>query len=131
MNIFEQASKRSLRFNTAVGILSTEDLWNLVLTDLDTLAVSLKKTVDDTSVLSFINTTKKTNTDLILRFEIAKRIIEVRLAAQVKAANAKARKEERAKIMEIIDGKQDDALRKKSITSLKAMLAEDKDEEYE
>ena len=44
MNIFERASRRKLRFDTVVGLLATEQLWELPLTakgerpDLDKLA---------------------------------------------------------------------------------------------
>lgn len=63
VNNFEIASRLKLRFETAVGMISTEDLWTLPLTSnskvsLDSLAVSLNKELKG-SEESFVTSTKK------------------------------------------------------------------------
>lgn len=89
MNIFEQATRLKLRFNTESkrGELNVEQLWELPLTSendvsLDGLAVKLASKIQNQSVVSFVNATKH-NKDFELdklRFDIVKHIIDVRIA---------------------------------------------------
>jgi len=120
--MFEKASRLKLRYTSKRGSLNTEDLWDLPLSELDTIAIALNKEVKDTSELSFITVRKKSNVELELKFEIVKHVIQVKLAekdAKDKQATMRAQKQ---KIMEIIETKKDQALGSKSIEELQQEL---------
>lgn len=121
-NIFEQASKTKLRFQTPSGILNVEDLWNLSLEQLDKLAQSFARKVESSRETSYIPSfvTRKTKEEMlnILRFEIIKHIIVSLAEEQQEKLEARAKKEKKDKILALIAEKQDDALKSKSIEEL-------------
>ena len=88
VNLFEQASRQKLRFKVN-GLVSVEDLWDLSLAQLDTLAKDLRRQSRETEE-SFIEE-KKSDSTLELRFEIVKHIITTRLAERQARADAKDR----------------------------------------
>jgi len=91
MSIFEKASKAKLRFSTSRGQLSTEDLWDLSLESLDSIAVAIDKALETAGKKSFIGKRDTTNTTLELQLEILKHIIEVKLAEKdAKAKRSRA-----------------------------------------
>ena len=126
--MFENASRMKLRFESNVGLITTEDLWDLPLVSasngvsLDEIAKSMNKQLKD-SEESFVEATNP-NEALELAFNIVKYIIKIKLAeAEVRkaAANKKAMKE---KILSVLADKEDDALKNKSPNALKKMLDE-------
>lgn len=126
--MFEQASRLKLRFDTARGMVTTEDLWDIPLINsgvcLDDIAKTLNKLVKESGEESFVVKKSRDNAVLTLKFDIVKHIIGVKLAdieAQEQATEVKAKK---AHIMSIISDKQDDELKGKSVKSLKKMLDE-------
>lgn len=136
MSIFEQASRAKIRFQTQVGQVSVEDLWELPLTsktgkaNLDDIARGLNKslkTADDDTV-SFVNKSQKTGTSQVeldqLRFELVKHVIGVRLEENEKRANAQANAEKRQRILQIMEERQENSLRNASDEELSKMLQE-------
>ena len=110
MDIFEQASRRKLRFETALGQLNTEDLWSLPLSareivtrpggsrvNLNAIAIALHERIQ-ASAVSFVEAAPKVATDLQLRFDIVKHIIDVRIAERdaMKEAIAKIERKQKA-----------------------------------
>lgn len=94
-NLFIRASKQKLRFATNKGQLSTEDLWDLSLEDLDRLAVKANS-AKETSTMTFIRKRDAKATENNLRFDILKFIIDSKLNDQdvaAKRAETIARKE--------------------------------------
>lgn len=79
MGNFEQASRLKLRFATTKGLLSTEDLWELSLTSLDSIAKTVNKKIKEDSEESFITTRSKADKELVLSLDILKRVIEVKI----------------------------------------------------
>jgi hypothetical protein len=133
--MFEQASRLKLRFSTPVGLISVEDLWDLPLTskvgrahtiighNLDDLARDLSKRVAETEE-SFVEKPASKDIETNLRFEIVKRVIEVRLEERDKAKAALAKKAKKQKILEILASKEDNAMQDMSEEDLKKMLEE-------
>lgn len=127
IEMFEQASRKKLRFETPLGHLATEDLWDLPLTgrgpNLDKIALDLARRLREEGVEeSFVTKTKKTNETLQLAFDVVKHVIDVRLAENEQArakADAAAKKE---RILEIIARKQDAALEGSSMEELQKMV---------
>lgn len=123
MDIFKKASKIKLRFQTSVGNLSVEDLWDLPLNVIDSLAIQLDKAINESPKVSFVNPTKSgVNPTVQLQFDIVKTVIETRLNDADVRAKAAATRAQKQKIMEIIAQKQDGELASKSIDELKAMM---------
>lgn len=120
---FKKASKKKLRFVTNVGTLSIEQLWDLDLAHLDTLAVSLETAYKESNTKSFLNASKGTkDKDLKLRFDIVLEVLTDKVKASETAAKALATKERNQKILGLIADKKDGELAGKSIDELEAML---------
>lgn len=75
MSIFEQASRKKLRFKATNGQVNTEDLWGMSFEALKAIAVALKKELGNDDELDFIPSTTSKNTDEALKYEVVKHII--------------------------------------------------------
>lgn len=119
MELFELATKKKYRFPYK-GMITVEDLWDLSLTQLDSIYKTLNKSVKEQDGDSLLTTTADTETANMI--EIVKRVFSAKQdeAAQRKAAADNAAKKER--IMQIIAKKQDDALENMDEAALRKML---------
>lgn len=134
MNIFERAVRAKLRFRPAAGgLLSVEDLFDLPLTSrmssraisLDSLALALhaKLEAGGTKVSFVDNTATPEDSEDKLAFDVVLHVIEAKKAARDASEKAAATKAAKARIMEIIEKKQDGELESKSIEELRQLLA--------
>ena len=112
-----------LRFATNTGKLATEDLFDLSLTDLNSLAISLDKKLSETPRKSFISDVAPDTQEDELRFNIVKDVITLKLAERNAAQNAKAKAAEKAQLMEILHRKKNEALENLSVAEIEAKLA--------
>ena len=125
MTVFERATRQKIRFSSeTAGKVNVEDLWDLPLEALDALAQRLAKKVQGAEPVSFIKAPAtsdeyKTNK---LRFEVVKRVIEVRLADKGRAEKAAAGRAETQRILEAIDKKKGEDLGSLSVEELQAKL---------
>lgn len=131
MNIFEKASRKKLRFGTSIGMLSTEDLWDLPLLSassnpcLDDIARNIyKRLKDDTENISFVRPPKEENNEDILAFEIVKYIIESKIAEREASEQKQLKAAKKQRILEIMAKKEDESLMGASLDELKSMLSE-------
>jgi hypothetical protein len=122
MENFQLASKQKLRFQTTKGSLSTEQLWDLSITELDDLAVSLEKEYKDSAKKSFVIKKSEKDKTTKLRFDICLEILDFKVDEQNSLREVAEKKEHNAKIIQLISEKQDDALKGKSIKELEGML---------
>lgn len=125
-NLFEQASRQQLRFDSAVGQLTTEDLWQLPLTSvnkvsLDKVAIALNTQLKNTEE-SFVSVGTKDKT-LQLKFDIVKHIIDVRVAENAAKLDDANKKQRRAQLEELISRKENQGLENLSIEELQALKA--------
>jgi len=121
--MFEKASKQKLRFSFN-GQLRTEDLWDLKLEDLDTIAKALNKEVDASAETSFIKKKSTSNAKSELKFDIVKHIIEVKLAAKDAKLRRAESESKRDMLRGLIDSKKHAELANLSVEELEAQLAE-------
>lgn len=120
--MYKEALQKKLRFKTNKGLISTEDLFDLSLQNLNTLAIMLDKKVSEAPKKSFIEELPAEENDDELRFNIVKDVINTKLKAR-KDNMAKAQVDARNKrIAELIAKKEDEALENKSIEELRAMI---------
>ena len=122
-NIFEFAVRAKLRFPYK-GSISTEDLWDLPVTELDKVFKTLNTQVKQAQEESLLNSKSREDEILEVQIEIVKYIVSVKLAEQKSREEASAKKAQREKIMGIIAEKQDEALHNSSIEDLQKMLGE-------
>ena len=128
-DIFTIATRTKLRFDTNKGLLSVEDLWDLPLTsntgrpNLDDIARELDAQLKSISTVSFVDTSKKADTTLQLKFDLVKAIIDTRLAENTATATIRANQEKKQQILAIMAEKETDGLKGKSLDELNAILA--------
>lgn len=119
--MFERASRLKLDFETNVGRLAVDDLWDMKLTDIDALAINLNNRLKSDNV-SFINAARP-DEKLQLRFDIVKHIIEVRLQEREEAAQLREKAEKKQQILGILARKQNAKLEEASEDELRGLLA--------
>ena len=129
--MFENATRSKLRFESSVGFLTVEDLWDLPLTStrkvstLDNVAREVNRQLKAESEESFV--VKSTNTkkkDLETKLEIVKYIIQVKLDEQEAARSRAARAEEKKKLLEILEAKETQNMVSMDIDDIRKRLAE-------
>ena len=124
-NPFLLASKMSVRFQSNSGSLTTEQLWRIDLTSLDTIALSLKKEIEEAQGKgseSFLSTSKEVPLKLQVKFEVAKSIIKYRLEEnQARQLDAEKRAQ-REFIEGLIQEKKVEETKNLSIAELEAQL---------
>jgi hypothetical protein len=130
MNIFEQASRKAYRFSSVGGEITTEQLWKLPLTskdsfDLDNVAKTVNGALKATSDESFVNATvSSTQAELETKLEIVKYIIAAKRKDMEDVAGRAARASERARLIDILGDKQDEALKALTPEELQKRIAE-------
>ena len=125
--MFEKATKRKLRFTTARGSLSIEDLWDVPLEsrdafNLDDVAKKIAKELKESSEESYVKPVSSGNTTLELKLELVKHIIKVKLDERAAREKAVEKREKKARILELISRKQDEEMSEKSIEDLQKEL---------
>ncbi len=121
--LFIKASRKKIRFSYK-GLTTTEDLWDLPVTELDGIYKSLNAKAKTAKEESLLETKTDGDEELMLQIEIIKYIVSVKLEEKKEAEKAKERKEQKQKIMSILASKQDEALQGKSVEELQKMLEE-------
>lgn len=119
--MYKKALRTKLRFSTSKGKLTTEDLFDLSLTDLNNLAIALDKKLSETPRKSFISDITPDTEEDELRFNIVKDVINTKLIERNNAQTAKAA--EKAQLLEIIHRKKNQAMENMSVEELEAKLA--------
>lgn len=122
-NIFEYAVRNKVRFPFK-GMISVEDLWDLSLTNLDSIYKILNKQVKQSEEESLLTTKTSVDTELEVQTAIVKYIVSVKLAEQEAREKAAAKNAQKQKIMSIIATKEDEALKNTSVEDLRKMLDE-------
>jgi len=122
MENYKLATRQKLRFQTNKGLLSTEQLWDLSLEELDALAVSLETEHAQSAKRSFLTRTSVKDKIAKLRFDVVLDVLNTKAAEQEKASEEREVREHNKKIIALIAEKQDESLKGKSIKQLEAML---------
>ena len=122
-NIFEYAVRNKLRFPFK-GMISVEDLWDLPLSNLDSIYKILNKQVKQSEEESLLTTKTNVDKELEVQIAIVKHIVSVKLEEKEAREKAAAKEAQKQKIMSIIATKEDEALRNSSVDDLRKMLDE-------
>lgn len=122
MSNFKEASKQKLRFQTNIGSLSTEQLWDLSIENLDKLAVSLEEKYNESGKKSFLVKKSVKDKTTKLMFDVVIDVLNTKMEEQEAATTARENKEHNEKILTLIAEKQDESLKGKSVKELEKML---------
>lgn len=114
MNIFEKAARTKLRFDSTVGLLTVENLFDLPLTgkggrpDLDVLARGVHselKSLEEGSFVQLKPDPRKAS--LELKLDILKHVIAAKLEAQAAAEKAAENAERKRKLLSALAHKEE------------------------
>lgn len=128
-NIFESATRNKLRFASARGELSVEQLWDVPLRsrddfNLNAVAKSASKALKEISEESFVETSKTPeHARRELALAVVKHIIDRKLVEEVRAEERAAKKQEKEKLLQILAEKQAGKLSELSEKELQKRIA--------
>lgn len=123
-NLFMIATRNKYRYPYK-GLISTEDLWDLSLQDLDSIFKNLNsqlKALGEESLL--VEVEDRGAVVLRNKIDIIKYILRAKLETKTRNEQAAANAAKRQRIMEVIASKEDAALRDMSVEDLTKMLNE-------
>ncbi len=123
INLFEVATRENYLFPFK-GMINVIDLWDLSLTNLDSVFKTLNAEVKKSEEESLLNAKTKEDEDLTNKIEIIKYIVNKKLAEKEARENEKKNKEKRQRILEIKAKRQDEALENMSDEDLDKLLAD-------
>lgn len=122
-NLFEIAIRSKYRY-IYKGVITTEDLWDLDVVELNEIFKSLKSEQRKATEESLLAQPTLEDTVLDNKIAIIRHIVSTKLDEARQAGQAKELHDKRQKLMAIMAEKQDAALRAKSPEELQKMLEE-------
>lgn len=121
--LFINATRNKVRFPYR-GQASVEDLWDLPVTELDKIYKSLEKQEKTANEESLLEVKTDEDEELTMQIEIVKYIVGVKLEEKKQAENAKAKKEQKEKLLRLLADKQDEELKGKTAEEIQKMIDE-------
>ncbi len=121
--LFINATRNNYQFPFK-GMINVIDLWDLSLTNLDSVFKTLNAEVKKSEEESLLNTKSKEDEEISNKIEIVKYIVSVKLDEKKKREDAKKNAEMRQRLLEIKAKRQDAALENMSDEELDKALAE-------
>lgn len=121
--LFINATRNNYQFPFR-GMINVIDLWDLSLTNLDSVFKTLNAEVKKSEEESLLNTKSKEDEEISNKIEIVKYIVGVKLDEKKKREDAKKNAEMRQRLLEIKAKRQDAALENMSDEDLDKTLAE-------
>lgn len=122
-NIFEIAVREKYTYNFR-GLIKTEDLYDLKLTDLDAIYKGLKSDLaqlGEDSLIDSVDTEAKETINN--KIEIVKAVVDYKREVKKNLEEAKAKAETKRRLKDLIAQKKNEELEGKSLDELEAMLA--------
>ena len=121
--LFINATRNNYQFPFR-GMINVIDLWDLSLTNLDSVFKTLNAEAKKFDEESLLNTKSKEDEEISNKIEIVKYIVGVKLDEKKKREDAKKNAEMRQRLLEIKAKRQDAALENMSDEDLDKALAE-------
>jgi hypothetical protein len=127
-NLFLLASRSKFRFNTTSGVITTEDLWDLPLTDsrkanLDDVAKDLNRQLKEANQeQSFVKPSAPKTNEIQAKFDLVLAVIKTKMEERDTAKALADKLANKQKIMALIDKKKDEALAGKSLDELQSLV---------
>ena len=126
-NYFEVAARNKFRFETKVGCISTEELFDLPLkanngVDLDSVARKINSQIKAEEQESFVETKTTQSTLLSDMLEVVKSVIAIKLEEKKAKETAAENSAKRKRILEALARKQEEGINAMSEAELLAEL---------
>lgn len=121
--LFINATRNNYQFPFR-GMINVIDLWDLSLTNLDSVFKTLNAEAKKSEEESLLNTKSKEDEEISNKIEIVKYIVGVKLDEKKKREDAKKNADMRQRLLEIKAKRQDAALENMSDEDLDKALAE-------
>jgi hypothetical protein len=121
MDNFKIATQQKLRVKTLKGELSTEQLWELSLEELDGLAVNLEEEFKKSGKESFLVDKSEKDKTAKLKFDVVLEVLNTKNDEATALTEAREIKKHNQKIDELIAAKEDEKLSSLSISQLQRM----------
>lgn len=122
MKNYKLITRLKLRFPTAKGYLSVEQLWDLSLEELDKVVVSLEDNYNKSSEKSYIVKASEKDAETKLMFDVALDILQTKMEEKNEQKRSYEIKKHNEKILELIDKKKDEELSNLSIDDLTKLI---------
>jgi hypothetical protein len=122
MSMYKQASRLKLRFQTSKGPLTTEQLWDLSISELDKLAVFLEKDYEKSDGKSFVRKSSEKDKVAKLRFDLVLDVLNTKMEEDEAARNASDTKAHNERILALIAKKKESALESLTVEELEKQL---------
>lgn len=119
-NIFEKATREKTRFNFK-GSISVEDLWDLSLSNLDTMYGQIQTELERLPKVSLIGSSSKQRDELEFKQEIIKYVFETKKVESEVAEKAKENSSKKQMILDILAKKQNESYENMSVEELKVL----------
>ena len=123
VNLFEVATRHNYQFPFR-GLINVIDLWDLSLTNLDSVFKVLNAEVKKSEEESLLNTKSKEDEELSNKIEIVKYIVGVKLAEKEAKEDEKKNREMKQRLLAIKAKRQNEALENLSDEDLDRAIAE-------
>ena len=123
INLFEVATRSNYQFPFR-GMINVIDLWDLSLTNLDSVFKALNAEAKKHEEESLLNAKSKEDEEISNKIRIIKYIVSVKLAEKKAREDAKKNAEMKQRLLEIKAKRQDAALENMSDEELDKALAE-------
>ena len=125
--MYKTAARKKFRFPAPQGLVTTEQLWDLNTSTLNSIAVELDEQIKTTKKKSFLKNSLLDNEDqkneeLKLRLEIVVDILQTKESEEEAAANAAAVKRQNNKLLSIIESKKEKELETLTVEELEKRL---------
>ena len=127
-DLFFEAARQKIKFETAKGVLSTEDLFDLPLrshterANLDTIAMKLNKQLEDAGTKSFVDETVAGNEETKLKFDIVLCVINFKKAENKAKLERKENAEKKQQLLSLIANKENEKLADMDLDDLRKMV---------
>lgn len=123
VNLFEVATRNNYQFPFR-GLINVIDLWDLSLTNLDSVFKVLNAEVKKSEEESLLNTKSKEDEELSNKIEIVKYIVGVKLGEKEAKEDEKKNREMKQRLLAIKAKRQNEALENLSDEDLDRAIAE-------
>lgn len=121
--LIQKAVRKKLRFTTLKGEVSVEDLFDLTLADLNEVAKHYNREVKEVEEEDFLKETSVANTDVLLRFNIAVYVLNIKKQEKEDQIKSLENKEAKDKLLSALSRKQDRAMEEMSEAEIQEAIA--------